>query len=424
MQNNTLSDISLRIRHNNASLLPDMVQLKYAFMAENAFRFFRGANHLFFEDLINASGFPSSPATWICGDLHLENFGTYKSDNRLVYFDLNDFDEALLGPALFDVVRLVTSIFVAFDTLDFDDEKASHLAKLFLKTYAEKMASGKASYIEPNTAEGILKDFLAAVSQRKQKDILRKRTVKKKDRLSILLDDPRHFELEKKVKLRLRDHIEQWIKEDGRSPYNYKVADAVFRLAGTGSVGLHRYAILLRSLNEAGDKYILLDMKESGSPVLAPCLPQKQPAWTSEADRIVTIQSWMQNRSPALLSTTIFEQRPYVIQEMQPTKDSIDFTLLRKDYRGMIQVIGDMAMLTASSQIRTASRQGAAIADELISFGKSPDWITPVLDYARGYAATVIRQYRQFKSDFENGLLTTSDRWDNFVDPRDGLALE
>ncbi len=44
----------------------------------------------FYEDLQDVP-LPQSPNTWICGDLHLENFGSYKANNKLVYFDLNDF---------------------------------------------------------------------------------------------------------------------------------------------------------------------------------------------------------------------------------------------------------------------------------------------------------------------------------------------
>jgi len=33
--------------------------------------------------------------------------GTYKGDNRLVYFDINDFDEAVLAACTFDVTREV-----------------------------------------------------------------------------------------------------------------------------------------------------------------------------------------------------------------------------------------------------------------------------------------------------------------------------
>ena len=119
---------------------------------------------------------PDSPVSLICGDLHLENFGSFKSDNRQVYFDLNDFDEGLVAPAIWEIYRMVTSIFVAFESLDIDGKKAVHMAELFLKTYGETLQKGKPDYIEQNTAKGIVKDFLNAVCKRKQKDILEKKT--------------------------------------------------------------------------------------------------------------------------------------------------------------------------------------------------------------------------------------------------------
>src|ERR1700744_3818169 len=106
-----------RLTAFNEGLLPDKVQMKYEAMAENAFRFFRGTCHLFYEDLAAATDLPSGPRGWVCGDLHLENFGSYRSDNDQVYFDLNDFDEAILAPVTWEVVRLVTSIFVGFESL-------------------------------------------------------------------------------------------------------------------------------------------------------------------------------------------------------------------------------------------------------------------------------------------------------------------
>ncbi len=84
-----------------------------------------------------------SPVSWICGDLHLENFGSYKGNNRLVYFDLNDFDEAILAPTYLELVRLVTSIFIAFDSLKIEQKKAANMARLFLKAYSETLQKEK-----------------------------------------------------------------------------------------------------------------------------------------------------------------------------------------------------------------------------------------------------------------------------------------
>ncbi len=174
-----MENISKRIVDFNATRIPKMVQKKFEFMKENLFRFYRGTNHIFYEDLASTHVFPTSPIAWISGDLHLENFGSFKSDNRQVYFDLNDFDEAILAPSLWEIVRMTTSIFIAFDTLKIEENKALHMAQLFLKTIGEKFASGKASYMERNTAKGIVCEFLTAVNKRKKQDILSKKTILK-----------------------------------------------------------------------------------------------------------------------------------------------------------------------------------------------------------------------------------------------------
>ena len=152
-------------------------------------------------------------------------------------------------PASWELVRIVTSILIAFKSLKIEDEKAHRMAQLFLKTYSAILSKGKPYYIERKTAKGIVCTFLTAVSKRKKKELLQKRTQKNKDELSILLDDPRHFEIEKSLKRELEHHITEWIMYSHDGPYNYKVIDSVFRLAGTGSVGLKRYAFLLKSVN-------------------------------------------------------------------------------------------------------------------------------------------------------------------------------
>ena len=397
--------VTQRIKEFNAARLPDMLQLKYKFMAENMFRFFRGTCHLFYEDLAAANKLPASPAAWICGDLHLENFGSYKGDNRLVYFDLNDFDEALLAPASWELARMVASILLAFEALEIDDKKASKMGQLFLKSYSATLAKGKAYYIEPQTARGIVCTFLTVISKRKQSRLLKKRTVKKKDRMMLLIDDPRHFEIEKFLKKELFHHITQWLTYNSEGPYNYEVVDAVFRLAGTGSVGLKRYAFLLKSKNEAGAKYLLVDMKQAVPPSLLPYVAIQQPAWESEAQRIVAVQQRMQNIPPALLSTTTFKGDSYIIQEMQPVKDSINFNLIKDRYRDIYQVINDMAILTASAQLRSSGRQSSATADELILFGTNDQWQESVLHYATQYAKKVKRDYTSFVKEYKKGKL-------------------
>lgn len=392
-----MTSLTKRLQAFNAPLLPDMVQRKYEAMTENAFRFFRGTCHLFYEDLAAASPLPLSPLGWICGDLHIENFGSYKGDDRLVYFDLNDFDEALLAPAAWELARMVTSICVAFDTLDIDKEITNRMANLYLDSYSRTLAEGKARAIEPRTAKGIVCEFLKSAASTGYKQLLKKRTVSKKKSLLLSLEDERHFKLEKVLRSELAEHMQEWVKHSSDGPYNYKVKSVVFRLAGTGSVGVRRYLFLLKSTNTK-DHYLLLDMKECRSSSVLPYTPLQQLQWPSEAHRVTQIQKRMQYAPAALLSTTIFGGAPYLIQELQPVKDTLKFKLVKEDYRNMYQVIDDMGMLTASSQLRSGGMQGSSNIDEFMAFGMDRGWQQAVIDYATRYCEQVKHDYREFCS--------------------------
>jgi uncharacterized protein (DUF2252 family) len=397
-----MSELSDELIAFNRNRLPEMVKLKYEAMTDNVFRFFRGTCHLFYKRLSEVKKLPSSPLTWICGDLHLENFGSYKGNNKLVYFDLNDFDEAVLAPALWEVLRLITSIFIAFDTLDIDQEQAQSIAAVFINTYAATLCRGKALSIEPRTSKGIVSQFLKRAEKSTYKDILEKRTENKGHKVVLSLKHERHFKLKKELKSQLEEHITQWIKKSDDGPYNYKVKDAVFRLAGTGSIGLKRYLILLKSTN-IKERYLLVDMKQSFESSLAPYLKHQQPAWENEAVRIITIQQRMQNVYPSLLSTTQFRGDDYVIQELQPVKDTLEFKLIKDQYRDIYQVVDDMAVLTASAQLRSGGMNGSAIIDELKEFGAGlADWRQPLLDDALRYAGQIKSDYKQFVEDYRN----------------------
>lgn len=380
----------------NAGLLPEIVSIKYAYMLKNMYNFYRGTCHLFYEDLEEVKKIPHSPVTWICGDLHLENFGSYKGDNRLVYFDLNDFDEAVLAPAKFELLRFVTSIFIAFDSIGIERRRATRMAQLFLKSYSETLSKGKCTYIEYKTAKGIVANFLQDVNKRKKIALINKRTKKYKDG-RVIRTSEKHIRLDEKLKKDLCKHLSGWIQFNNVSPYNFQVTDVVFRVAGLGSLGLKRYLFLLKSTN-ANEKYLLVDMKQARqSSVLKMRKSPPQPAWATEAHRIISIQQRMQNVSPALLSSTFFNGEHYMIQEMQHSKDGIRLDLIKNNYRDVYQVIHDMGLLTASAQLRSSGRQGSAICDELIEFGQRRDWQKFVIDYSFRYSLKVKKDYAQFR---------------------------
>src|SRR5512135_2789714 len=105
MNTSPISVVEAILKHN-AGRDPERLALKLSKMAQNPFVFLRGTCHLFYDNLPDVPALHNTPLAWNCGDLHFENFGSYKADNRQVYFDVNDFDEAALAPVTWDMSRL------------------------------------------------------------------------------------------------------------------------------------------------------------------------------------------------------------------------------------------------------------------------------------------------------------------------------
>lgn len=313
----------------------------------------------------------------------------------MVYFDLNDFDEAVLAPVTWEIARSVASIYIAFDTLKIENKKADRMAQQFLKSYCTTLASGKPGYIDPRIANGIVGRFLRRAEKRKYKKLLEKRTGKCEKISSFDLAHPKHEKLEKPFKRELFAAIHEWINTHHESPDNFKVLDVVFRIAGTGSIGLNRYAFLLKSKNRK-EKYMLIDMKEVRPSSLQPFLIDPQPKFPTEADRVIRIQRLMQNVPPGLLSSMSFRNKLFILQELQPTKDYIDFQLVKHSYRDMFRVIDDMGMLAASAHLRASGRHGSATADHLIAFAMDESWPRIILDYGRRQVPFYNQLFRRF----------------------------
>src|SRR6266478_6488439 len=90
------------------------IALKHMHMAEAAFPFFRATFYRWLQlwpevcpDLAKA------PAVLAVGDLHVENFGTWRDEEGRLIWGVNDLDEAWPGPYTLDLVRLTTSAYLA-----------------------------------------------------------------------------------------------------------------------------------------------------------------------------------------------------------------------------------------------------------------------------------------------------------------------
>ena len=391
--------VTKRIIAYNKKRNPLFLQIKYNALTESPFRFFRGTCHLFYEDLAKKLPVKDPTKAWICGDLHLENFGTFKGNNGLVYFDLNDFDEAILAPATWEVLRALTSIYLATDSLQKKNSWSEKLATCFIDAYMNSMITGKPLVFERATTRGLIEAFIATVSKRKSQEILEGRLVFKGAEASLKIIKGSTVALKDSLKKDVLSSIKTWCKKNNY--IHWKARDAAYRIVGTGSLGVTRFIILM--YDKTAKCYFLLDMKEALPSSLQPFATIKQPAWKTEAERVVTIQSYAQNVVPALLGTSEHNKASFVIKRLQPTQDRMSLALCKGKIKNLEEIINTFAEISASAQLRSTGRSGSSTTDALIAFFKT----TPaslkehLLQYSKKYVGKVKKDYANYCKDYK-----------------------
>lgn len=396
-------DLISRLRTFNQERIPELVTRKYQAMRANPFAFFRGSCHLFFQSWPVTSALNVAPLTWLCGDLHLENFGTHKGENRLTYFDINDFDDGALAPCTWDVARFVTSLHLAGAQLNLAEEDIHSLSSHCLEKYFSTLASGQIRSLERATAAGLTRKLMRALKTRQRSEFLDQRTTRVKKERRFKLAEGRYEAVSAEVAERVTEAIHQLGKSLSAVRF-YRVQDIAFRVAGTGSLGLRRYAILVEGRGSPDDNFIL-DLKESRASSLAPYLTHPQPQWASQAHRIVSIQARMQAMSPALLTPIEMQAGWYVLRELQPSQDKFSLAAWQVRPQQLKKLIGSMAEIIAWNQLRSGGRAGSAIADELMTFGERAELKDELLQFAHRQAQQTRADYGAFLEAFAAGEL-------------------
>lgn len=389
-----------QIKAFNAGRNTLLLERKYDRMAEGLYLFFRATSSIFYEDFTKHFTTADPTRVWGCGDLHLQNFGTYKAENRLVYFDVNDFDDALLLPATWELSRMLTGIYLAGEELDLEKYECDTLVKAFLNSYTKTLSLGKPIDIERRTASGMLKDFLENLEKRRRKDLIKERTVKSDKGRKLNLENGKVLSLTSNQREKVEKLLQDWPQQHP-NPFFRSICDVGIRVTGTASLGLERYVVLVESPNE---KLYLLDLKEARQSTLAPLATLPQPVWPTEAHRIVGIQSRVTNVLPTLLSAVVSFDSSFVLKELQPEQDKFDFNYWDGELESLEELIRIMATTTASGHLRSAGRQGSSIADELIAFSKQTQWQKDLFSYCQEYPNKVHQDYFAFCEAYEEGF--------------------
>jgi len=102
--------------HTHTPLIDVDLRLKHKKMAESMFPFLRATFYRWAEIWPEVcSELAQAPQILAVGDLHVENFGTWRDIEGRLIWGVNDFDEAAQLPYTNDLVRLAASVLLAID---------------------------------------------------------------------------------------------------------------------------------------------------------------------------------------------------------------------------------------------------------------------------------------------------------------------
>ncbi|MEM9513192.1 MAG: DUF2252 domain-containing protein, partial [Cyanobacteria bacterium P01_E01_bin.48] len=278
------------------SRLAEVVPLRYGRMSATPFTFLRGAAAVMASDL--AVGARTETDLWVelCGDAHLGNFRWYKSPDRELVFDLNDFDETLPGPFEWDVKRLATSVMVSARCNGFSRKKNRAATRSAMRNYRKFIA--ETSELNPFQLHYYRLDSEAALQRCKshgkkhvkwkQKVLeraasknslraLRKLTDIVNGRRVIVPDPPRIVRIDDHLSASQSSEVSAFFESYRETlPLErrvlldrFSVVDVARKVVGVGSVGTRCLILLL----EAGDGTpLFLQFKQAVPSVLEPFL--------------------------------------------------------------------------------------------------------------------------------------------------------
>ncbi len=131
-------------------IVPEDLQEKHHLMKAGVFPFLRATFYrwaLLWPTLyVHGLDSPQTPEVLAVGDLHLENFGTWRDAEARLAWGINDFDEACRMPYSIDLVRLATSALIAAEAGHLKINRV-HICTQILKGYRDGLVAGGMPFV-------------------------------------------------------------------------------------------------------------------------------------------------------------------------------------------------------------------------------------------------------------------------------------
>ena len=327
---------------SNKGRQEQLIPLRMGRMAASPFAFLRGSACVMAADLVTTpiTGIPAV----MDGDAHLNNFGLYGTPQREIVFDLNDFDEATVGPWEWDLKRLVASVNVAGRSNGLNARERAAAVRRCVDGYRfnvnrlQKMGVLDIWYLHAypgrenpivkmdSKSKAVFRKTVAKAMLTDNRGLLPKVADRHKDGSWTFRNDPPVLNrVDKSTKQKVIHALNKYSltlpRERRIMLGHYTVADVGHRVVGVGSVGTRAYLVLL--FGNSDDDPLFLQVKEATVPAHAPFLPALESEFTHNGARVTVGQRALQASSDPMLGFTEMDGRHYYVRQMKNLKASI-----------------------------------------------------------------------------------------------------
>ncbi|MFF5080294.1 DUF2252 domain-containing protein [Actinoplanes sp. NPDC000266] len=405
---------------------PAAFRRKFRKMAASPFAFYRGSASLFYADL--SGGFADdsflderTSRVWIHGDLHAENFGTYMNSSGQLVFNVNDFDEAYVGPFSWDLKRFAASVALIGYQKALSDDNITALVTTFARSYLTELraiATGGDDAIGSITldnADGVLRRVLQEARLNTRVDLLSTQTViDDYERRFALLDGV--YETDEATDAAVTEAFEQYLTTlpHATRPVASHIKDIKLRKGvGIGSAGLPSYNLLLEGHTQALENDVIIYMKQAQVPAVARWIDDERVRsyFQHQGHRTAESQHALQAHADLWVGYTTLDGVGQLVAEVSPYAADLDWADVNEpeELTGVISDLGravarmhSVADDESSHDLVDFSTEEAIVAE--IDKDEA-GFVRHLVEFAHRYGDQAREDHQDFVDVFRNGRL-------------------
>lgn len=346
---------------------------KMATMAGDAFDFYRGTDHLFYQDMLTlpASKYATAQTgfTWIGGDAHLGNFGAWQDSGGNNVFSVDDFDEGYLGQYVWDLRRLATSMVLAGRANGLADSDIRTAINTMVGAYVGEMNTFKGSSAElafqlkNGNTSGVVQSTIADTQGDSRASLLSKYTqvsggVRSFQTIAGTLV-PVSGTTYSDIAAAMSSYISTIASSKQYAASYYRVKDIRQKLgSGVGSLGKLRYYILIDGPSTSTSDDVILEVKQEVASAVAAASSNGQTLQaadnSNDAARVALTSKAQTLNADVLAGYATIDGMNFYFHEKSPYQEDFDST----------QLTSAGKLDTAATYLGQALASAHAVADQ------------------------------------------------------------